>query len=31
LAQSPTWKPEPSFMQNGKFGMAEFLKQALKA
>ena len=31
LAQSPNWKPEASFMQNGKFGIAELIRQALKA
>ncbi len=28
LSQWPSWKPEPSFLSKGKFGMAELIKQA---
>lgn len=31
LSQYPSWKPEPSFTNKGKFGMAELIKQAIKS
>ncbi len=31
LSQVPSWKPEPAFMTNGKFGMAELIKEARQA
>ena len=31
LAQAPGWKPEPAFTNEGRFGMAELLKQAVQA
>ncbi len=31
LSQEPGWKPTAAFMKNGKFGMAEFISQAIKA
>jgi hypothetical protein len=31
LSQAPGWKPEPTFMTNGKFGIAELIKAARKA
>ena len=31
LSQAPGWKPDPAFTFKGKFGMAELIKQAIKA
>ena len=30
-SQAPSWKAEPAFTANGKFGMAELIKAAMKA
>ena len=31
LSQDPNWKPLPTFMKNGKFGIAELISQAIQA